>query len=59
MAQLMKRLTLDFSSGHDIMVHEFEPHVRLHADAMEPAWDSLSPYPLLCPSAAHSLSQNN
>ena len=25
MAQLVKRLTLDLSSGHDLMVHEFEP----------------------------------
>ena len=33
----------DFSSGHDLMVHCFEPHVRLWADSMELAWDSLSP----------------
>ena len=25
--QSIKRLTLDFGSGHDLMVHEFEPHV--------------------------------
>ena len=35
-------LTLDFSSGHDLTVHEFEPCVRLCADSVEPAWDSLS-----------------
>ena len=27
MAQSVKRLTLGFSSGHDLTVHEFEPHV--------------------------------
>ena len=40
-AQSVKHLTLDFSSGHDVTVHEFEPHV-LCADGVEPAWDSLS-----------------
>ena len=25
------------------MVHEFEPHLELCADSVEPAWDSLSP----------------
>ena len=37
-------LTLDFGSGHDLTVHEFEPRVGLCADGAEPAWDSLSPY---------------
>ena len=23
--------------------HEFEPHIGLHGDSAEPAWDSLSP----------------
>ena len=32
MAQLVKCLTLDFDSGHDFMVREIEPHVRLHAE---------------------------
>ena len=41
MAQLVKYLTLDFSSGHDLMVQELKPHVRLCADRAEPAWDSL------------------
>ena len=54
MAQLVKRPTLDFGSGHDLMVGEFKPCVRLCADSVEPAWDSLSPS--LCPSTAHSLS---
>ena len=42
MAQLVQRLTLGFGSGHDFTVCEIEPHVRLCADSMEPAWDSLS-----------------
>ena len=41
-AQLVGRLTLDFSSGHDLTVREFEPHTGLCADNAEPAWDSLS-----------------
>ena len=32
MVQLATRLALDFGSGHDLMVHGFEPHVRLCAD---------------------------
>ena len=56
MAQLVKRLTLDFGSGHDPMVCEFEPHVRLGADCAEPAWDSLSLCFSLCPSPAYALS---
>ena len=42
-AQLVKPLTLGFGLGHSLTVCEFEPHVRLHADSAEPAWDSLSP----------------
>ena len=33
----------DFGSGHDLMVCEFEPCVRLCADGGEPAQDSLFP----------------
>ena len=29
-AQLVKHPTLDFSSGHDLMVHEFEPNMGLN-----------------------------
>ena len=36
-AQLGQRLTLGFSSGHDLVVYEFEPHVRLCAAIAEPA----------------------
>ena len=32
----------DFSSGHDLTVHEFEPHIGLCADPAETAWESLS-----------------
>ena len=49
----VKPLTHDFGSGHNLMVHEFEPRVELCADSAEPAWDSLSlhlslPLPSLC-----------
>ena len=40
--------TLGFGSGHDLTVHEFQPHIRLCADGVEPASDSVSPS--LCPS---------
>ena len=43
LAQSVKRLTLDFSSGHDLMVHGIEPPIELCAGGMEPAWDSFSP----------------
>ena len=43
MAPSVKHLTLDFGSGHDLMVHEFEPRIELCTDSVEPAWDSLSP----------------
>ena len=41
-AESVKHLTLDFGSAHDLMVCEFEPHIGLCADNVEPAWDSLS-----------------
>ena len=41
-AQSAKHPTLDFGSGHDLIVREFEPHIRLCTDGAEPAWDSLS-----------------
>ena len=50
-AQWVKRLTLDFSSGHDLAVRESEHLTGLRADSAEPAWDSLSPslsMPLPC-----------
>ena len=54
MAQLVKHLTLDFSSGHDLSVYKLEPHIEFFADSEEPAWDSVSaslsapPPPVLC-----------
>ena len=42
MAQEVKCLTLRFGLGHDLMVREFELHVRLFADSAGPAWDPLS-----------------
>ena len=37
MAQSVKRLTLDFGSGHDLTVCEFKPQVKLCADSVESA----------------------
>ena len=42
MAQSVKCPTLDFGSGHDLTVCEFEPCVTFCTDSAEPAWDSLS-----------------
>ena len=52
MAQSVKRLTPGFSSGHDLILHEFEPCIGLCASSMNPAWTSLS----ICLSASLSLS---
>ena len=42
-------LTLDFGSGHDLTVDEFELHVRFCPGSVEPAWDILSlPLPNSC-----------
>lgn len=46
-ARSLKHLTLDLCSGHDLMV-EIEPHMGLHANSVEPAWDLLSPPLSLC-----------
>ena len=48
--------TSDFGSGHDLAVHELEPHTGLWADSAEPAWDSLSPSLSLCPSLTRAWS---
>ena len=42
-APSIKHPTLDFGSDHDLMVCGIELHVRLCADSVELAWDSLSP----------------
>ena len=41
-AQLVKCVTLDFGSGHDLAVRGFKPCVGLFTDSTEPAWDFLS-----------------
>ena len=35
--QSVKRLTIDFDSGHDLIVWEFEPHMGLCTDGAVPA----------------------
>ena len=35
MAHLVKHLTLGFGSGHDLTVHEIEPHVGFCSDSTE------------------------
>ena len=40
MAQLVKHVTPDFGSDHNLMVREIKPHIRICA---EPTWDYLSP----------------
>ena len=49
MAQSVKRPTLEFSSGHDLAVGEFEPPAGLCTDDAELPWDflTLSVSPLL------------
>ena len=53
-AQLVKRLTLDFSSGRDLTVHVFEPCIWFDTDSTEPASDSLSPSLSAPPLFVHS-----
>ena len=50
----------NFSSGHDLTVREFEPHVGLCADSSEPgACFRFCVSPSLCFSPAHALSKIN
>ena len=49
-AQSVERLTLDFSSGHDLRVMGSSPALG-SVLSMEPAWNSLSP---LCSAPAHT-----
>ena len=46
----------DFSSGHDLTVREFEPHIGLTAVSPELAWDPLSSPLSAPPQLAHALS---
>ena len=50
----MEHLPLHLSSGHDLMIHEIKPRVRLCANSTEPVWDSLS-LPISLP-LPHSIS---
>ena len=43
MAQSVKHSSLDFGSGLDLTVCDFEPRIGLCADSAEAAWNSLSP----------------
>ena len=54
MAQSVERPTLDFGSGHDLMVSEFEPRVGLCTDIR--VWSLLGILPLSLPPTLHALS---
>ena len=61
MAQWVKHVILDFSSGRDLMTSrdlcEVGHCVRLCAEIAEPAWNSVSPFlPLLTPHLCSLLS---
>ena len=56
MAQSVKCPTLDYGSGHDLMVHGFEPHVGLCTGSVELAWDSHTSLLSASPTCALSLS---
>ena len=57
MAQLGEHPTLDFGSGHNLRVCEFELRIGLGTGSVEPPWDSLSPALSAPPPLAHSLSK--
>ena len=40
--------SVDFGSGHDLMVYEFEPHISPAAVSTEPSWNPL-PTPASAP----------
>ena len=58
-AQLVKCLTLDFSSGYDLTVCGFEPRMGFCTDSAEPAWNFLSPSLSAPPLLTHALSLSN
>ena len=58
-AQWIKYLSLDFGSGHDLAVCEFEPHIGLCADDAEPTWDSVSLSFCPSPTCTHSFKNKN
>ena len=53
---MVKSMTVDFGSGHDLRVHEIEPRIRFFHDSVELAWDSLSPSLPAPPLLVHALS---
>ena len=53
-AQSVKRLTLDFGSSHDQMVHGLNPRVGLCVDSMEPVCHPVSPSLSAPPLLAHA-----
>ena len=55
-AQLVKRPTPDFGSGHNLTVCEFKHHVELCTDSTEPVWNSLPPSLFAPPLLTHYLS---
>ena len=55
--QSVEHLTLDFGSGHNLMIRGIEPRVRLCADSAEPALDSLFPFLSALPLLAVSFSK--
>ena len=56
-AREVERPTVDLGSGRDLAVCGIEPYVGLCTDITEPAWDSLSLFPLLLSlSHAHAFS---
>ena len=42
MTHLLKHLTLDFGSSHDLRVRGIESRIGLYTDSTELAWDSFS-----------------
>ena len=57
LAQSVKRLALDFGSGHDLPVRGLEPRVGLWADSPEPAaCFGFCVSPSVYPSPTHALS---
>ena len=57
-AQSVRRPTLDFGSGHDLTVREFEPRIGYCTGGWEPAWNSVSPSLRPSPAGSLVLSQN-
>ena len=58
MVQSVKDPTLDFGSGHDLMVPEFETYTWLGTISIELVWDCLSLSPFLSAPPSLPLSQN-